>query len=268
MPDQPVQQPTARPERAPAASTTPVVDRPAARPLLEVHQLDVFYGDARALWAVDLDVAEAEIVSIVGPNGAGKSTLVNSLAGLHRDLRGRIMMRGQDITRLAGHKVCRHGLAIVPEGRRIFPAMSVQDNLDLGAYRADARVHHGETLEWVHELFPRLRERAGQLAGSLSGGEQQMLAIGRALMAKPELLLLDEPSLGLAPVIVDEVFDVLQTVNRRGVSILLVEQNVQRALEISDHAYLLSEGRIALHGLPSELMASDELRREVLGVEI
>jgi branched-chain amino acid transport system ATP-binding protein len=235
--------------------------------VLEVRSLDVFYGDARALWSVDLDVAEGEIVSIVGPNGAGKSTLVNTLAGLHRGLRGQILMRGADITKLPGHRVCRHGLAIVPEGRRIFPVMSVQDNLDLGAYRPEARAEHAESLAWVHELFPRLRERAGQAAGSLSGGEQQMLAIGRALMAKPQLLLLDEPSLGLAPVIVDEVFDVLQTVNQRGVSILLVEQNVQRALEISQRAYLLAEGRIALHGTPAELLASDEVRRSVLGVE-
>jgi branched-chain amino acid transport system ATP-binding protein len=236
--------------------------------MLEVRGLDVFYADARALWKVDLDVAEGEIVSIVGPNGAGKSTLVNSLAGLHRGLNGHILMRGIDITRLPGHRVCRHGIAIVPEGRRIFPLMSVQDNLDLGAYRAEARASRGETLGWVHELFPRLRERAGQTAGSLSGGEQQMLAIGRALMARPELLMLDEPSLGLAPVIVDEVFDALYTVNQRGVSILLVEQNVQRALEISHRAYLLAEGRIALHGSPAELMASEEVRRSVLGIDI
>jgi branched-chain amino acid transport system ATP-binding protein len=236
--------------------------------MLEVRGLDVFYGDARALWGVDLDVAEGQIVSIVGPNGAGKSTLVNSVAGLHRGLSGHILMRGTDITRLPGHRVCRHGIAIVPEGRRIFPFMSVQDNLDLGAYRAEARAVRGETLRWVHELFPRLRERAGQTAGSLSGGEQQMLAVGRALMAKPELLLLDEPSLGLAPVIVDEVFDVLRTVNQRGVSILLVEQNVVRALEISHSAYLLSEGRIAMRGSPAELMASEEVRRSVLGIDI
>jgi branched-chain amino acid transport system ATP-binding protein len=235
--------------------------------MLEVRSLDVFYGDARALWEVDLDVGEGEIVSIVGPNGAGKSTLVNTLAGMHRSLRGRIVVNGNDVTRVPGHRVCRFGVAIVPEGRRIFPAMSVRDNLDLGAYRAEAREAHAESLAWVHELFPRLRERAGQAAGSLSGGEQQMVAIGRALMAKPQLLLLDEPSLGLAPVIVDEVFDVLQTVNRRGVSILLVEQNVQRALEISQRAYLLSEGRIAMHGSPADMMASDEVRRSVLGVD-
>ncbi len=235
--------------------------------MLEVRSLDVFYGDARALTEVDLDVAATEIVSIVGPNGAGKSTLVNTVAGIHRAARGRISVDGADVTRLPGHRVCRFGVAIVPEGRRIFPAMSVQDNLDLGAYRREARADYAESLAWVHELFPRLRERARQAAGSLSGGEQQMVAIGRALMARPRLLLLDEPSLGLAPVIVDEVFDVLQTVHRRGVAILLVEQNVQRALEISNRAYLLVEGRIAMQGSPADLMSSDEVRRQVLGVE-
>jgi branched-chain amino acid transport system ATP-binding protein len=235
--------------------------------LLEVRGLHVYYGDARALWGVELHVDEGETVCIVGPNGAGKSTLVNTLAGLHRQLGGQILMHGVDITRLPAHQICRHGLAIVPEGRRIFPAMSVQDNLDLGAYRREARADYRESLAWVHELFPRLRERASQIAGSLSGGEQQMLAIGRALMAKPKLLLLDEPSLGLAPVVIDEVFEVLQTIGQRGVSILLVEQNVHRALQISQRAYLLSEGRIALHGSPDDLIASDEVRREVLGLE-
>ncbi|HWH23840.1 MAG TPA: ABC transporter ATP-binding protein [Candidatus Limnocylindria bacterium] len=234
--------------------------------MLEVRSLDVFYGDARALSGVDLDVAAGEIVCIVGPNGAGKSTLVNTLAGLHRSASGRIAMDGQDITRLAGHQVCRHGLAIVPEGRRIFPAMSVRDNLDLGAYRREARAAHADSLNWVHELFPVLSQRAGQRAGSLSGGEQQMLAIGRALMARPRLLLLDEPSLGLAPVIVDQVFEVIATINGRGVSILLVEQNVQRALDVAQRAYLLSEGRILLQGTPAELVANDAVRRSVLGI--
>jgi len=234
--------------------------------MLEVRGLDVYYGDAHALWAVDLDVSDTEIVSIVGPNGAGKSTLVNTIAGLHRARGGQILMNGVDISSVPGHRVCRHGLAIVPEGRRIFPQMSVRDNLDLGAYRSAARAAHAGSLAWVHELFPRLAERGGQLAGSLSGGEQQMLAIGRALMARPQLLLLDEPSLGLAPVIVDEVFDVITTINERGVAILLVEQNVRRALAISSRAYLLSEGRIALSGAPEELVNSDVVRREVLGL--
>jgi branched-chain amino acid transport system ATP-binding protein len=234
--------------------------------VLEVRGLEVFYGDARALQGIDIDVADGEIVAIVGPNGAGKSTLVNTVAGLHRSLRGRIAMDGADVTKAPSHRVCRHGLAIVPEGRRIFPAMTVRENLDLGAYRPEARRRRGETLRRVHELFPRLRERPDQLAGSLSGGEQQMLAIGRALMATPRLLLMDEPSLGLAPVIVDEVFEVIRTINSSGVSVLLVEQNVQRALEIASRGYLLSEGRVVLAGSSEELIASGEVRRAVLGV--
>jgi branched-chain amino acid transport system ATP-binding protein len=207
--------------------------------MLVVRDLDVFYGDARALEGISLDVGEREIVSIVGPNGAGKSTLVNTLSGINRPRRGTITMEGVDVTRIASHRVCRHGMAIVPEGRRIFPLMSVQENLELGAYRPEARGRRSENLQWVHELFPRLRDRAGQQAGSLSGGEQQMLAIGRALMAQPRLLLLDEPSLGLAPIVVDEVFDVIRTINA---------------------------GRIVLAGTSAELLASDEVRRNVLGV--
>ena len=234
--------------------------------MLEVRGLDVFYGDARALEGINIDIAAGEIVCIVGPNGAGKSTFVNTLAGLHRSARGRIIMDGADVTRIPSHRVCRYGLAIVPEGRRIFPAMTVQENLDLGAYRAEARARRAETLRWVHELFPRLREREEQVAGSLSGGEQQMLAIGRALMAVPRLLLMDEPSLGLAPVIVDELFGVIRSINAAGVSVLLVEQNVRRALAISSRGYLLSEGRIVLAGQSGDLLASGEVRRSVLGV--
>jgi branched-chain amino acid transport system ATP-binding protein len=233
--------------------------------MLEVRGMDVYYGDARALTGIDLDVREGEIVAVVGPNGAGKSTLVDTLAGLHRPARGSIVMDGADVARIPAHEVCRHGLAIVPEGRRIFGAMSVQDNLELGAYRRHARPRRAETLDWVHELFPRLRERAGQAAGSLSGGEQQMLAIGRALMASPRLLLLDEPSLGLAPIIVDEVFEVVRSIQARGVSVLLVEQNVRRALEASGRGYLLAEGRIVLAGTSRELLASDAVRSAVLG---
>jgi branched-chain amino acid transport system ATP-binding protein len=234
--------------------------------VLEVRRLDVFYGEARALESIDIDVADGEIVCMVGPNGAGKSTLVNTIAGLHRPARGSIVMDGADVTRVASHRVCRHGLAIVPEGRRIFPAMTVRENLELGAYRPEARRGRDAALRWVHDLFPRLRERPDQLAGSLSGGEQQMLAIGRALMAAPRLLLMDEPSLGLAPVMVDEVFKVIRTINDAGVSVLLVEQNVQRALEVSSRGYLLAEGRIVLAGPSAELLASGEVRRSVLGV--
>ncbi len=234
--------------------------------MLQVTDLDVFYGDAQALWGVSMEVGEAEVVSIVGSNGAGKSTFVNTVMGIHRARRGAIVLDGVDITSTPGHRTCRAGVAIVPEGRRLFPALTVGDNLDLGAFNDNARPHRDRSLEWVLGLFPRLAERTDQLAGSLSGGEQQMVAIGRALMARPRLLLMDEPSLGLAPVVVDEVFDVIETVRAEGVSVVLVEQNVQRALEISSRAYLLGEGRIALEGPASELANDPELRRTVLGV--
>ncbi len=234
--------------------------------MLEVRGLRAQYGEAVALRGVDLDVRDGEVVSIVGPNGAGKSTLVNTIAGLQRASEGRIVMDGHDVTRLPSHRVCGHGLAIVPEGRRIFPGMTVQDNLDLGAYRSEARDGHAASLARVLDLFPRLRERAGQRAGTLSGGEQQMLAIGRALMAQPRLLLMDEPSLGLAPVVVDEVFDVIRAIQSAGVSVLLVEQNAQRAFEVAGRGYLLAEGRIVQAGTSEELAANPEIRRLVLGV--
>ncbi len=234
--------------------------------MLQVTEIAVFYGDAPALWDVSMTIGEAEVVSVVGSNGAGKSTLVNAVMGIQPARSGSIFFEGVDLAAVPGHQVCRAGVAIVPEGRRLFPAMTVRDNLDLGAFNKEARQHHAESLEWVHTLFPRLSERSGQLAGSLSGGEQQMVAIGRALMARPRLLLMDEPSLGLAPVIVDELFDVIETVRAEGVSVLLVEQNVQRALDISSRAYLISEGRIVMEGTAKEMSQSPEIRRAVLGV--
>ena len=234
--------------------------------MLELRGVDVYHGEAQALWNLDLEVAEGEIVCIVGPNGAGKTTLVQAIAGMLPVRRGAVRIGGTDVAGQPAHLVCRTGVALVPEGRRIFPGMTVADNLDLGAYRRDARSSRSTSLSWVHDLFPRLAERAGQLAGSLSGGEQQMLAIGRALMARPRLLIMDEPSLGLAPVIVDGVFDVIGEINRSGVSVLLVEQNVERALEISSRGYVLSEGRISLSGTSAELLANAELRRTVLGI--
>ncbi len=234
--------------------------------MLQVVDLDVFYGDAQALWSVSMEVGDAEVVSVVGSNGAGKSTLVNTIMGILRPRRGKVLVDGVDIADIATHRTCRAGVAIVPEGRRLFPAMTVQDNLDLGAFHPEARGRRAETLEWVLSLFPRLADRASQIAGSMSGGEQQMAAIGRALMARPRLLLMDEPSLGLAPVIVDEVFDVIGEVCAEGVSVVLVEQNVQRALDISSRAYLLSEGRIVLSGPAGELSQDPTLRSSVLGV--
>jgi branched-chain amino acid transport system ATP-binding protein len=234
--------------------------------MLEVRALDVFYGQAQALWSVDVDIGAAETVAMVGPNGAGKSTLVHTVAGLHRARRGRIRMDGVDVTAVPSHAVCGLGIAIVPEGRRVFARMSVVDNLCLGAYRPGARATYREALTEVYDLFPRLDERSAQLAGSLSGGEQQMLAIGRALMSRPRLLLLDEPSLGLAPIVVEEVFDAIGAINDRGVSVLLVEQDVERALELAGRGYLLAEGRIAASGRSSQLRSNSDVRRTVLGL--
>lgn len=234
--------------------------------MLEVRGVDARYGDAQALWNIDIDVAPAETVCIIGPNGAGKTTLVHTIAGLHPAASGNIRVDGVDVTTLPGHKVCAHGVATVPEGRRVFSHLTVRDNLLLGAYRKAARSRHRQTEAEVYQLFPRLAERARQAAGSLSGGEQQMIAIGRALMAQPRLLLLDEPSLGLAPLIVDEVFDALRLITQTGVAVLLVEQDVERALAASDRGYLLIEGRIAAHDNATRLRDTDEVRQRVLGL--
>jgi branched-chain amino acid transport system ATP-binding protein len=221
--------------------------------VLEVRGLSAFYGEAQALHGVDLRIDDGEIVSVVGPNGAGKTTLV-------------IVLDRVDLTRLPGHRVCDQGVAIVPEGRRVFAGMSVRDNLSLGAYRRSARAAQADRLAQVYDLFPVLRGRAGQRAGTLSGGEQQMLAIGRALMSGPRLLLLDEPSLGLAPVVVDAVFDVLQEINGTGVSMLLVEQNVTRALAVSQRGYLLSDGGILRSGTAPAMLDDPEVQRVCLGI--
>ena len=234
--------------------------------MLEVKELNVYYGDAQALWDVGLTVADGEIVSIVGPNGAGKSTLVNTLAGLLRPRSGQILVDGTDLARIPPHQICDHGIAIVPEGRRIFTKMTVDDNLDMGSYRRQSRTHRQERLDWIRTLFPVLADRSQQQAGTLSGGEQQMLAIGRALMSGPRLLLLDEPSLGLAPQMVDRIFDVAVEINQAGVSVCLVEQNVLRALELSHRGYLIREGRIDLEGSPQELLENEEVRRASLGM--
>jgi branched-chain amino acid transport system ATP-binding protein len=234
--------------------------------VLEVRGVEAKYGDAQALWGVELDVHPAETVCIVGPNGAGKTTLVQAIAGLHPASAGTIMLNGTDIAALPGHRVCDHGVATVPEGRRVFGHMTVRDNLLLGAYRRPARAVHRDTEAHVYELFPRLRERARQLAGSLSGGEQQMLAIGRALMAMPQLLLLDEPALGLAPVVVDDVFDAIGAITASGVAVLLVEQDVERALTAASRGYVLIEGRVVASGSSAHLRDTAEVRQRVLGM--
>jgi len=234
--------------------------------MLEVRDLVAGYGRAQALWEIDLRVEDGEIVTMLGPNGAGKSTLVNAISGLIATWSGTVELDGRGLTDVPSHRVAERGIAVVPEGRRIFPEMSVADNLAVGAYNKRAREASDETLAWVHGIFPRLEERSGQPAGSLSGGEQQMLAIGRALMAKPSLLLLDEPSLGLAPIMVEAIFEVLRQINESGVSILLVEQNAIDALNLATRGYVLEEGRIVIEGASTELLENEALRKAYLGL--
>jgi branched-chain amino acid transport system ATP-binding protein len=234
--------------------------------LLEADHLAVAYGDATAVWDATLAVADAEVVAVIGPNGAGKSTLVNAVAGLLRWRAGTLRLGGLDLAGVPGHLVCRHGIALVPEGRRLFAHMSVEENLDIGCYRGEARRARRESLARVYGLFPILQERRHQLAGALSGGQQQMVAIGRALMARPRLLLLDEPSLGLAPVVVDQMFDTIRAIHAEGVAILLVEQNVARALEIASRAYVLEEGRIVAGGPPADLLHDPRIQEAYLGI--
>ena len=233
--------------------------------MLDVEGLGVAYGDAPALWDVSLTVAEGELVCVVGPNGSGKTTLINAIAGLLPARAGAVRFRGEELTRIAPHEVCRRGIAIVPEGRRLFAGMTVEENLDIGCYAPTARRARGERLARVYATFPRLYERRRQRAGTLSGGEQQMAAIGRALMAGPRLLLLDEPSLGLAPAVVDGLFEVIEGVHRAGVAVLLVEQNVGQALEVASRAYVLEEGRIVSGGPARELLAQPHIRSAYLG---
>ena len=236
--------------------------------MLEVSSLQAAYGAAPALWDVSLQVADGELVCVVGPNGAGKSTLINVIAGLHRARAGRLVFDGQDITQLADHRFCAAGIAIVPEGRRLFTGMTVQDNLELGSYLPHAKAQRSESLAQVLALFPVLQQKLRSAAGSLSGGQQQMVAIGRAMMSRPKLLLLDEPSLGLAPLVVLEMFKAIRSINARGTSVLLVEQNVSMAMDIAHRAYVMEEGRIVAQGLAQDLMERPEIRRAYLGVEV
>jgi branched-chain amino acid transport system ATP-binding protein len=234
--------------------------------LLEVEHLAIAYGDAPAVWDASLAVGPGEIVAVIGPNGAGKTTLVNTIAGLLRSRSGALRFEGADLAAVPPHLVCRLGIALVPEGRRLFTRMSVEENLEMGCYRGEARRARGASLERVYGLFPILRARRRQLAGALSGGQQQMVAIGRALMAQPKLLLLDEPSLGLAPAVVDQMFETIHAINAEGVAILLVEQNVVRALESAVRAYVLEEGRIVAGGPPAILGQQSRIQQAYLGL--
>ena len=235
--------------------------------MLSIENLHVYYGGIHALKGISLEVAEGKIVTLIGANGAGKSTTLRTISGIVRPREGRITFEGQDMTGLPAYEIVGMGIAMVPEGRRVFPELTVTENLLLGAHiRRDAGGVQRD-LEWICELFPILKERASQSAGTLSGGEQQMLAVGRALMSRPRLLLMDEPSLGLAPYLVKEVFKTIKQLHDEGTTILLVEQNARAALRIADYGYILETGEIVLQGTGKELAHNDDVRKAYLGVE-
>jgi len=234
--------------------------------MLAIEGLDVFHGDAQALDGVSLEVAEGAIVAIVGANGAGKTSLIRTIAGMHRPVRGRIVFRGQNIAGWPSHRVCDRGIGQVPEGRQLFPTLAVADNLAMGALLPRARRDRARNLNRVLALFPILAERASQPAGTLSGGEQQMLAIGRCLMGSPDLVMFDEPSLGLAPAVVQSVLTTIRDLNREGLTCVLVEQNVAVSLRLASAAYVLENGRITLSGTGAELLADDRVRQAYLGL--
>jgi branched-chain amino acid transport system ATP-binding protein len=233
--------------------------------MLTVRGLAADYGDVRAVWDVSLEVDAGEIVALIGPNGAGKTTLMHCISGLHRPSAGSIDFDGVALHTLAPHRIVERGLVLVPEGRHIFSSMRVLENLEVGAFSQRARRERHTTLGWVYEMFPILAERRNQVAGTLSGGQQQMLAIGRALMGLPSILLLDEPSLGLAPLVVRDIFGILRSINARGLTVVLVEQNARQALRLANRAYILEQGRVVGHGTGAELLADVSVRRAYLG---
>ena len=234
--------------------------------MLRVQDIDVFYGDLQVLWRVSFEVKKGEIVALVGANGAGKSTTLNTISGLLSPANGRILFLDQRLDQIPAHKIIEYGVAQVPEGRRLFPEMSVRENLIMGSLTSQAKAKRNETMEWVFGLFPRLREREKQLAGTLSGGEQQMVAVGRGLMALPKLIMFDEPSLGLAPIIVADIFKIIQRINKKGVTVLVVEQNIKHTLEICDRGYVLENGRIVLSGTGQELLDNEHVKQAYLGI--
>ena len=234
--------------------------------MLSIRDLDLFYGDAQALERVSLEVPAGEIVAIVGANGAGKSSLIRSIAGIERTRSGTIEFGGKKITGLEPHQICNLGIGQVAEGRQVFPSLTVHENLEMGALLPRARAGAKAKLAEVYAMFPRLQERRGQTAGTLSGGEQQMLAIGRCLMGNPELIMFDEPSLGLAPLVVQEVLHTIRRLNETGMTVLLVEQNVAVSLKISNHAYVLENGCIVMSGKGSDLLHDDRVRQAYLGL--
>lgn len=234
--------------------------------MLKVKNINVSYGDLQVLWDVSFEVQEGEFVSLLGANGAGKTTTLNTISGLLKPTSGSIEFMGRDISSMPGYKMAELGIAHVPEGRRLFPEMTVIENLELGSLSPEAKARRRQTMEEVFELFPRLKERMYQEAGSLSGGEQQMLAIGRGLMALPKLIMFDEPSLGLSPVLKEQVFKIAKDVNDRGITVLLVEQNVAAALKYCDRAYVLENGRIVLEGTGETLLHNEHVKAAYLGI--
>ncbi len=234
--------------------------------MLQLRDVSAGYGSFQALFDVSLEVNQGEAVAVIGPNGAGKTTLMRVISGLLPVTSGTLSMQGRSLTEIAPHKVIETGIAHVPENRRLFPRMTVEENLKIGAFTPKARAKYGERLDFVYELFPRMKERAGQMAGTLSGGEQQMCAIGRALMSGPSLLLMDEPSAGLAPVIVQQVFDLVRRIRGEGYTVLIVEQNIRQVLRLVDRAYLLEAGTIKTSGKADELIDSESLRKAYIGI--
>jgi len=234
--------------------------------VLEVDNIDVYYGELQALWGVSLHIEEGEFISLVGSNGAGKTTTLRTISGLLTPRRGKIIFAGKDVTGWPPHRIAQEGLAHIPEGRQLFPRLTVLENLKMGAYTPRARERFDETLEFVFTLFPRLKERRDQIAGTMSGGERQMLAIARGLMLRPKLLMLDEPSLGLAPKLVQRVMDTLRRLHEEGLTILLVEQNVRYALELADRGYVLETGRVVMEGGGKELLEDPRIKKAYLGL--
>lgn len=233
--------------------------------MLEIKNLHVYYGGIHALAGIDLEIPEGKIISLIGANGAGKSTTLKSIMGLVTKEEGSVFWNGTDITKMDTKEIVKLGIALCPEGRKVFPDLTVAENLSIGAYLRKDKSEIEKDREWVYELFPRMKEREWQLAGTLSGGEQQMLAVGRALMAKPKLLMLDEPSLGLAPLVIKDIFAIIRQIKEAGVNVLLIEQNAKAALEISDYAYVMETGRIAMAGPGKELLTDDRVKKAYLG---
>ncbi|HJB82037.1 MAG TPA: ABC transporter ATP-binding protein [Candidatus Mediterraneibacter intestinavium] len=233
--------------------------------MLEVKDLEVYYGVIQAIKGVSFEVNQGEVIALIGANGAGKTTILHTITGLLSPKKGQVLFEGKDITKVPAHKIVSMGMAHVPEGRRVFAELSVYENLKMGAYTRKDKSEIEESLANVYKRFPRLEERKNQMAGTLSGGEQQMLAMGRALMSKPKIILMDEPSMGLSPILVNEIFDIIQAVSESGTTVLLVEQNAKKALSIADRAYVLETGNIVLEGNANDLLEDDSIKKAYLG---